>query len=119
MGTIRPGAGDLAAVPVPWAQAVHPDEAIWGHYTVAYRESGCRSVGTTSRTPGREGPGQERGFCWPRPYPPSAGGMDRQRDVLVNQPRHRCALQVLHRQVRAVAVNASGNGLRQVRAAAT
>jgi hypothetical protein len=39
--------------------------------------------------------------------------------VLVNQPRHRCALQVLHRQVWAVAVNASGDGLRQVWAAAT
>jgi len=26
----------------PGAQTLHPDEAIWGHFTVACREPGCR-----------------------------------------------------------------------------
>ena len=26
------------------AQMLHPDRAIWGHFTVACREPGCRSV---------------------------------------------------------------------------
>ena len=28
----------------PGAQTLHPDRAIWGHFTVACREPGCRSV---------------------------------------------------------------------------
>jgi len=28
----------------PGAQTLHPDRAIWGHFAVACREPGCRSV---------------------------------------------------------------------------
>jgi hypothetical protein len=87
MGTTRPSAGDLAAVPVPWCPGNAPGRGHLGHFTVACRESGCRSVGTTSRRPGREGPGQVRGFCWPGPYPPMravwiGSGRSRQSAVL-------------------------------------
>jgi hypothetical protein len=28
----------------PGAQTLHPDPAIWGHFTIRCREPGCRSV---------------------------------------------------------------------------
>jgi hypothetical protein len=28
----------------PGAQTLHPDRAIWGHFTVACREPGCQEV---------------------------------------------------------------------------
>jgi hypothetical protein len=61
------------------AQPLHPDRAIWGHFTVARWEPGCGSVWYSPRhAPGtqqRNGPGPELGRPRSRALdPPSEGG---------------------------------------------
>ena len=44
MGTARPGADHLAAVPLRRGRSLHEDPAIWGHFVIACQEPGCESV---------------------------------------------------------------------------